>query len=127
MSTSFVYEVSEHPQVIIWLRQLAEQNPSGFLRLTEENKKRLSVILGSPIKVFKKSKNKEYAWKFERENMVFWVFSGTMGTFFKVYYPSPYSEFLNNHKVGLQVTNMLSDLLKSLTCSRIAFFKKTKK
>lgn len=126
MSEAFVYDASQHPQVSRWLRQLAERQPQGFLRLTGENRKRLKGVLGPPHKISKTSANKEWIWKIERGNVVAWVLSGEMGTILHLYYPGIFSAFLNDREIGGQAIAVLNDLLQSLTRSRVPFFNNSK-
>lgn len=118
---TFVYDVATHPQVARWLRQLAERQPQSFVRLTEENRTRIKKLLGSPDKINKASEDKEWIWKVERDNVVAWVISGDLGTVMNMYYPGIHAVFQQDKTIGTQAVGLLSELLESLTRSRVPF------
>lgn len=116
----FIYDAALHPQVVRWLRQLAERQPAVFLRLTQENRSRLRAIFGAPTQVVKEAR-REWVWKVERGSVVAWFLSGDMGTSLHMYYPGTQEAFINDKEIGLQANNLLNELSQSLVHSRIPF------
>jgi hypothetical protein len=119
----FVYDIMQHPLVSRWLRHLAETKPQGFVRLTTENKERLRQVLGDPTKISNNTVNKEWIWKIERDNVVAWILSGNMGTIVNVFFAGDQEAFLADKNMGMHAVALLSDLLESLTRSKVHFKK----
>lgn len=46
-------DVMMNKSVFVWMRELAKGEPSAFVRLSGENRKRLVRILGAPERYFK--------------------------------------------------------------------------
>lgn len=118
---NFIYNAISHPVVSLWFRQMAERTPQSFIRLTSDNSKRLKKILGAPDHYTRQKGRNEMVWKIERDNVVAWLVTGSMGTTMNIYYAGTEDAFLSDKEIGGQAISLFNELLSSLTRSRLAF------
>lgn len=108
-------DVADHPVAWRWLLDCARSDPDGFVRLTGGNVKRLTVLLGKADWKNPSRKAWSHAWRVQRHGLTWVIYSGRNSTVFKVVVPDDPQGYLSDPRVGMGMSNTLSDILSALT------------
>lgn len=114
-------DVIKNKTVFMWLRELAKSDPSSFVRLSAENRKRLIRVLGQPDDIQKDGKRVAMLWKISNGGLPVWIVADRMGTSFRLEYSGSDVAFANDRKIGSLLTNFLFRILQSLSRTSVPF------
>lgn len=107
-------EVADHPQVMLWMKDMAKRDPQGFLRLAQDNTKIFRQWWGKETWTNDGSKGWTSGWALYENNLNWLVLTGVHGTIFRLRVSTRAEEYLSDPRVGVGVTQYLAQLMKAL-------------
>ena len=107
-------DVIDHPNVNLWMKEVARKDTEGFLRLVGPNMKRLQKILGPPQWRNNGEKGWTHAWSVYDNSLHWLILTGPQGTQFRLRLPVPGETYLADPRVGVGIIQYLQNLLKTL-------------
>lgn len=110
-------DIYDNTIVSIWLKELAKRETKAVARLIGDNSKRLENIFGKPT--FERTEKHDWhrVWIIDELGYPLIIFTGKVGTIYKINYPSGTQGFKADRKLGSQITNFLNKLIGRLSCS----------
>ena len=108
-------DVADHPNVMLWLKDLARKDPEGFLRLVGDNTVFFERLFGKPTWRNNGEKGWTHGWALYESNMHWLVLTGPQGTIFRLRLATTGDDYLKDPRVGTGVARYLTTLLQQLS------------
>lgn len=109
--TEYQVDVADHPNVMLWFKDIARKDPEGFLRLIGDNTKTFKKLWGKETWTNDGKKGWTHGWALYQSNMHWLVLTGPWGTIFRLRISTQGDEYLSDVKVGTGVVRYLNTLL----------------
>lgn len=107
-------DVADHPNVMLWMKDVAKKDPEGFLRLIGDNSQDFKKLWGKPTWTNDGSKGWTKGWQVYENNLHWIVLTGPSGSIFRLKVSTRPEDYLNDPKVGVGVIQYLNHLLKAI-------------
>lgn len=104
-------DVADHPNVMLWMKDIAKKDPEGFLRLIGDNTRTFKKMWGKETWRNDGQKGWTHGWALYQNNMHWLVLTGPFGTIFRLRVSTKGDEYLNDAKVGTGIVRYLNSLL----------------
>lgn len=105
------YDISDHPMVLNWMKDLAKNDPLALITLTGGNEKLFKSLFGDS-----NGRTKRFAyWKKEHLGMNFIIYSNDVNTFYKIHHLGEYDNFVQDKKIGVYITGFMNKTLKDMS------------
>ncbi len=113
--TKETVEVSESTIVRLWLKEKARSDPFLFLRLIEDNSKRLERLFGAGVML-----KTEKIWTLEEQGVIFFIASSDKeGSKYFIHYVGGTQAYIGDRKMGTAVCGFLERLLQIFAGSKV--------
>lgn len=112
--SEYQVEVADHPNVMIWMKQVAKKDPEGFLRLVGDNTQIFRKMWGKENFKDEGGKGWTSGWSIYENSLHWLVLTGEQGTLFRLRISMDGESYLKDPRVGVGVIQYLTWLMKTI-------------
>ena len=109
--SEYQIDIADHPNVMLWIKNVAKKDPEGFLKLIGDNVDTFKKLWGKEAWTNDGSKGWTHGWAIYENSMHWLVLTGPSGTIFRLRLSTKGEEYLSDPKVGAGIVRYLNALL----------------